>query len=192
MKKAVHITFYTIFLFAVSACEKWKDPNPDPDPRIGERTYCNDPEAVNYNWDFPGVPDSTKCIFPADLFAGTYSFTDSVYNASNEFDSAGSLKTYTIQLVSTSKKKLELAGFCPSNVILFTAERTSYLANADTTLKLDDTTFFFGQPLCRIEDTLTGTISKNRNDSTGKTIFIEWMVVSDTGLNYHKGTAIKQ
>lgn len=192
MKKAVRLILYIVCVISFSACEKWKDPNPDPDPRVAERKYCNDPQAVNYNWDFPGLPDSTVCIYPADLFEGTYSFTDSVYNANNELDTAGSLKVYTIQLIPTSKNKLNLTGFCPSNAIAFTAERTTYRAVADTTLKLNDTTFFYGQPLCRIEDTLTGSVTKQRYDSSGKTIYIEWMVVSDSGVNYHKGTAIKQ
>ena len=192
MKKAASLIFYIVCLAGLSACEKWKDPNPDPDPRIAERKYCNDPQAVNYNWDFPGVADSTVCIYPANLYEGTSSFTDSVYNMGEELDSAASLKVYTLQLIPVSKVKLQLAGFCPANVLLFTAERTTYRAVADTTLKYDDTTFFYGQPLCRIEDTLTGSITKQRYDSTGKTIYIEWMVVSDSGVNYHKGTAIKQ
>lgn len=49
--------FKVFILLALSvsiffSCEKWKDPNPDVDPRITERKYCNDPEAINYNWDF--------------------------------------------------------------------------------------------------------------------------------------------
>src|SRR5690606_23799436 len=119
-------------------------------------------------------------------------FTDSVYNMGEELDTAASQKVYTLQLIPGSKVKLQLAGFCPSNVLLSTAERTTYRAVADTTLKYDDTTFFYGPPLNHIEDTLTGSITKQRYDSTGKTIYIEWMVVSDSGVNYHKGTAIKQ
>src|ERR1043165_5567011 len=62
--------------FAFS-CKKWQDPAPKEDPRL-TRHYCNDPSAVNYNWDFPGKPDNSVCFYPADLFAGTYMFYDTV------------------------------------------------------------------------------------------------------------------
>src|ERR1043165_6289024 len=68
--------------FAFS-CKKWQDPAPKEDPRL-TRPYCNDPEAVNYNWDFPGKPDNSVCFYPSDLFAGTYTFWDTVTHVEKE------------------------------------------------------------------------------------------------------------
>lgn len=192
MKKPHFIFILPLFFMLVVACQKWTDPAPVDDPRIKDRKYCNDPLAVNYNWGFPGVADSTTCVYPADLFKGTYTFTDSVYfNDETTLDSAHSFQTYTLQLSPISKTKFHLSGFC-SNDLVFTAGRSTYQASADTTLKLNDTTYAFGQPLCRIQDTLTGTISKSKTDSTFHSVTIAWKVISDSGINYHKGTAIKQ
>ncbi len=190
--KPLHLTvLITLFICGLLSCEKWKDANPDVDPRITERRYCNDPEAMNYNWDFPGLPDSTLCIYPADNFQGTYSFTDSIYFSDNTLDTNRIFQNYILQLTPTAKNKLLLSGFCTGNNLMFTAERISNNAYADTTLKINDSTYAYGQFFCRMQDTLTGTISKPK-DSLPERIYIEWTVVSDSGVNYHKGTAIKQ
>src|SRR5690606_9184265 len=112
------------------ACKKWTDPEPPQDPKLQERKYCNDPEAVNYNWNFPGVADSSVCIYPADLFAGTYSFTDSIYDGQEFFDSAHSQTTYTLQFIPIDKSRLRTVGFCGiSDSLKFTAERSTYRAS---------------------------------------------------------------
>lgn len=177
----------TVFL----ACKKWTDPEPPQDPKLNERKYCNDPEAMNYNWNFPGVADSSVCIYPADLFEGIYSFTDSVYDGQEIFDSARSQTTYMLEFIAIDKNRLRAIGFCGVNDSLkFTAERSTYRASADTTIFRDDTVKVFGQFFCRSLDTLSGYLTKNRNDST--LINIQLRVVSDTGIYFHKGTAIKQ
>jgi hypothetical protein len=175
---------------AFAACKKWQDPQPVDDPRISSRRFCNDPEAVNYNWDFPGKPDNTLCFYPSDLFKGTFSFKDSIYSATNVFDSAGSQVTYLLQFLPLDKNRFVVIGFCPGDSLHFTAERVTYSAHADTTIQTSDTTFSYGQFFCRQLDTLTGTFTRSRTDSTG--IYIDLKVVSDTGINYHRGTAIKQ
>jgi len=194
MKILNHFTF--IFLGALLlliSCEKWQDSKADSDPRLQDRKYCNDPDAVNFNWGFPGVPDSTKCIFPTDLYAGTYSFTDSIYSSNNLLDTLQSKTTYTLYIIPLSKKQFIVKGFCSSNdSLFFTAGRTTYSASADSTFKFNDTIKVYGQPLCRIADTLSGTIVKNRYDTTNTQLFIDWKVISDTGTFYHRGTAIKQ
>lgn len=172
------------------SCKKWSDPAAPQDPRLTENKYCNDPEAVNYNWNFPGVADNTICFYPADIFKGTYSFTDSVYNSQNVFDSAGSLTTYTLQVIPIGKRQLRILGFCSgSDSLKFTAERATYQASADTTIFLNDTTKVFGQFFCRTLDTLSGYIRKNQNDSLS--LIFDLKVVSDTGINFHKGTAVR-
>lgn len=107
MKILNHFTF--IFLGALLlliSCEKWQDSKADSDPRLQDRKYCNDPDAVNFNWGFPGVPDSTKCIFPTDLYVGTYSFTDSIYSSNNLLDTLQSKTTYTLYIIPLSKNSL--------------------------------------------------------------------------------------
>jgi hypothetical protein len=190
--------FFTILLltitlvFSISSCKKWKDSIATDDPRLHGRKYCNDPEAVNYNWGFPGVPDNSICVFPSDLYKGTYTYTDSIYNSNDVFDSLLSKQTYTIQVIVLSKKRIAIIGFCSNDTLFFTAGRTTYSASADSTLKLNDSTIAFGQPMCRILDTLSGTITKNSLDTTNTKIKFNWTVVSDTSTNYHRGTAVKQ
>jgi len=179
-----------ILLTILTSCEKWKDEKAEDDPRLNDRKYCNDPEAVNYNWGFPGKPDNTVCFYPSDLYEGTYLLTDSVYTQDNVFDSAASLQTYTLELIPISKSRFVIRGFCPTDSLEFTAGRTTFRAIADTTFVAANNKKDFGQPLCRVQDTLTGLIIKNQLDSTQ--LFIDWRVVSDTGVNYHRGTAIKQ
>jgi hypothetical protein len=183
------ITLFTIVIFS---CKKWKDEIATDDPRLHGRKYCNDPQAVNYNWGFPGVPDNTICIFPSDLYKGTYSFTDSIYDYNEVLDSNLSKNIYTLQVFAISKKHLAVTGFCNNDTLFFTAGRTTYSASADSIFKLNDTTKAFGQPFCRILDTLSGTITKDRFDTTNTKIKFNWKVVSDTGTYYHKGTAVKQ
>src|SRR5438132_180001 len=79
-KKIVHKT--AILCVGISlllaACKKYVDEPGKSDPRLS-RKYCNDPEAVNFNRDFPGTADNSVCFFPSDAFKGTYTFTDSIY-----------------------------------------------------------------------------------------------------------------
>jgi hypothetical protein len=179
--------FFVILTLAVAlySCKKWKDEAPTPDDRL-TRPYCNDPEAINYNWDFPGKPDNTTCFFPSDIFSGTFSFTDSVYNGDLQYDT---FYTYNITLTSVSKSKFTVGGFCQGGKALnFTADRF-YKSSADS-LMMPDSTFLKGQIGCRTTDTLSGTILA---DSKGdKTLRINFTILTDTGTAYHMGTAIKQ
>lgn len=185
------LTVVLLLTIVAAGCEKWVDQKAEEDPRINERAYCNDPEAVNFNWNFPGKPDSSTCFYPSDIFKGTYLFVDSVYNGDNIFDSARSTTTYTLTLMPYSHNHFGLIGFCGNEPLKFTAERSTYRANADSTIQISDTTFDYGQYFCRTQDTIAGFIFKDRNDSSSR-LFIEFSVRSDTGLNFHRGTAIKQ
>src|SRR5262245_8926779 len=71
------------FVLLLASCEKWEDTPGKSDPRL-ERKYCNDPEAVNYNRDFPGTADNSVCYYPSDAFSGRYSFIDSIYDEGNK------------------------------------------------------------------------------------------------------------
>ena len=79
------IGFSVVVMLCLSsflACTKWADTQKPSDPRLTQK-YCNDPFAVNYNWGFPGLPDNSTCIFPSDLYVGTYLFHDSIYSIAN-------------------------------------------------------------------------------------------------------------
>jgi hypothetical protein len=168
------------------SCAKWKDPAPVKDPRL-TNPYCNEPSAVNYNWGFPGRPDNTVCFYPSDLFQGNYLFFDSVYlSPSGLFVGADS---FIITITKLSNSKIGVKGFCSSGSQLRLTAGPTYVATVDTTLG-DTTSLNLGQALCRIQDTVSGTISRDRVDST--LLHIALQVVSDTGISVFIGKARKQ
>ncbi len=177
----IKITLIVIALIAFAGCKKYTDEaGPHTDPRF-EKRYCNVPEAVNYNWDFPGTPDVTDavCRYPSDIFKGNFLFTDSIYNAANAFIRQ---EVKNIHITAGSHTQITISGFCASASLPFTANRHLH-ADADTTITN-------GQPLCRDIDTLTGYIFRAVDDSAH--IQFAWQVKSDTGVFFHRGTAVKQ
>lgn len=159
-----------------SACEKWED-KPAQDLGLTNK-YCNIAEAINYNIGFPGVSDSTTCIFPADPFVGSYSFQDSIYtNADTVVTSADFIIT------AKNRSHFSIYNFCSNaNQLSFTADRY-YRAASDSLIGAGL------QLMCRTEDTLSGSIIFNVKD---KSLSVEFKVVSDTGTSIHKGTAYKK
>jgi hypothetical protein len=175
------IALFIIFSCLLFACKKSSTNTPVSDSRL-DRPYCNDPEAVNYNWDFPGTPDNTTCFYPTEVFSSAYSYNDSVYFKDGTFLYANPL---TLHLYPLDKTKLFVTGFCggSNDTLWFTADRY-YRALLDTTI--DN-----GQPLCDIKDTATGTIIQSKTDST--LLQVNFTVVSDSdNVYFHRGTAIKQ
>ena len=192
MKFASLIYVAIILSVSVFSCKKWTDPHSPSDPRIDGRKYCNDPDAVNFNWGFPGTPDSTTCIYPSDIFSGSYVFVDSIYDLNDILDTLNSKTSYTLNVYSINKNKFAVLGFCgPNDSLKFTAERTSFRALADSNIKINDSTLGYGQLFCRMVDTVSGFFTKSQTDSTHQ-IRINLKVVSDTGINFHRGTAYKQ
>ena len=165
------------------SCAKWKDPAPINDPRL-TNPYCNDPAAVNYNWGFPGKPDNSICFYPNSLFVGTYMYYDSVYK-DTLFLGADSFLV-NIFATDTSHTRIFLQGFCGRDMRL--TALPGYQATVDT-LVGDTTTTSAGQNnFCRLQDTLSGIISRDRLDSP-TVLHINFQVASDTGLTVHVGTA---
>jgi hypothetical protein len=163
------------------SCNKYKDAPPKNDPRL-TNPYCNDPLAVNFNVGFPGKPDNTMCFYPTDLFKGVYLFKDTVQR-DTLFISADS---FFITIDRLSKLKISVAGFCSSGDTLLMTAGPTYVATVDTT-EGDTTTVNPGQRFCRVQDTVTGTISRDRVDTT--LLHISLQVVSDTGITTHTGSA---
>ncbi len=176
-----------MLVLVVVSCSKWVDPKPID---LGlTNPYCNDPNAVNYNWGFPGKPDNTVCFYPTDVFKGKYVFIDSIYSESGS--TAGNFlyaKIDTLYFIAISQTKLVATGFCgPTDSMHLTA--VTFTASVDT-LAGDSLTATQGQiTFCRTTDTVNGSIFYNRNDSL---LHVNFQVTSDTGISQHIGKARKQ
>ncbi len=168
-----------VALGGYTACKKTTDPAPVDDDRLN-RPYCNDPEAVNYNWNFPGKPDSTVCYYPSDLFSGNWQYSDSIMSAdgTSVLDSAQYLLTFS----KTGNKSMLMKGLCNTKTLNITAFRAQ-IFSIDTVVAL-------GQYLCDNTDTIAGAGSMYFNEN-GRFSF-SWILNSDTGISYHHGTAVKQ
>lgn len=167
----------------IVSCKKWQDPVSQQNPQIAN-PYCNDPDAVNYNWGFPGKPDNTVCFYASDLFQGTYKLYDTVYDPKSDlFLSADSM---IITVSKIAKKKVSVAGMCIDGQKITFSTQAAYLASSDTTVG-DSLTLHPGQFFCRTQDTVTGTLMRDKVDTS--LIYISLTVVSDTGTTLHVGRA---
>ncbi|GAA4464569.1 hypothetical protein GCM10023093_15160 [Nemorincola caseinilytica] len=180
----ISISFLLLAAIVALSCKKWVDPAPVDDPRI-TNPYCNDPEAVNYNWGFPGKPDNTVCFYPSDVFAGRYKVHDTV-SKDDLFISADSMM---MTIVKLSNRDIRLEGLCPSGTALLATAGAQYNATLDTTVG-DSLTLYPGQFFCRHQDTVTGVLYRDKVDSS--LMYMEFSVRSDTGTTRHKARAIKQ
>ena len=182
---------FILTLFAATtavflSCKKYVDKKATPDPRL-TNPYCNDPNAVNYNWGFPGVPDNSVCFYPTDVFKGVYEFHDSV-----QFKTTGYfVRADTLELTITkgNNTQFTIGGFCASGGLLSLTAGVNFYATFDTTLGRDDSTVRVkGQAYCQITDTVSGSLIKDRlNDSL---LYITFEVAADTGVTtIHSGTA---
>jgi hypothetical protein len=189
----IRIVMRKIYLFiillsvAFAACKKWEDKAGDNDNRLS-RPYCNDPEAANYNVDFPGTPDNSKCYYPYELFVGTYQFADSTFYSNDYLFGQNLNYTFNLRRKDTSKRQLLLSGFCNTD-ISFTADKY-YKAIADSTDHPTDSTKLPGQIICNPADTLSGFMSIINRDSG--IIRVNFAVLTDTGIVYHTGRAIRK
>jgi hypothetical protein len=170
----------------VVSCKKWQDPAPTDDSRL-TNPYCNDPSAVNYNWGFPGKPDNSVCYYPSDLFAGTYSFKDTSYQAAT--DLYLSADSFIIYISKISQTKISIDGMCPSGQKLILTAGATYTATVDTTVG-DSTTLYPGQYFCSEKDTVVGFFVRDKVDSS--LIYVDLYIRTDTGATVRRGRAIKK
>ena len=167
------------------SCAKWKDPAPTTDPRL-TNPYCNDPNAVNYNWGFPGKPDNSICYYPTDLFKGAYMYHDTIYK-NGFFIGADS---FLLNIHALTQTKMSVFGFCGgADSILMTANLL-FSSSVDTLIG-DSITTAEGQMLCVIKDTLSGNMLRDRLDSPA-VLHVIFQVITDTGTVQHSGSAIIQ
>ncbi len=170
-------------IFVLLSCAKYKDPKGFTDPRLTNH-YCNDPLGVNYNWNFPGIPDNTTCFYPTDVFAGKYVFHDSVFLKGTNilFISADS---FILTIRKVNNTKMAVYGFCLNGDSLLMTASPTFVASVDTTE--GDSVTAYGQMFCSQKDTINGTIAQNRIDSV---LTISMQVASDTGATtLHIGSA---
>jgi len=172
---------------AFYACKKYEDPaNAEVDPRLAERGYyCNDPRAVNYNWNFPAVENNAICIYPVDSFTGTWVFHDTVYLQNGDTESVQLKQLVFTATEDTAKTHLAVSGWCGGN--------TPFNVTATKYGRADVDTFPggpFGQYLCAQTDTLNGYFNKNTGDPN--TMKVDFTINNQDGIKYHRGTAVRQ
>lgn len=176
---------------AIGGCKKETGNQKTYDERL-EKPYCNDPDAINYNWDFPGRPDNSTCFYADEVFKGTYELTDSLLNADFIPDTP-SKATFLITISAIDKKHLRMSGYamnsiCTLTSLALTADRY-YKATIDSFfVPPPDSAYLPGMPVCST-DTLSGYISINPKGDTLKLVF---SVQGDTGLYYHQAIGIKK
>jgi hypothetical protein len=177
------IGFSVVVMLCLSsflACTKWADTQKPSDPRLTQK-YCNDPFAVNYNWGFPGLPDNSTCIFPSDLYVGTYLFHDSIYSIANVLVDTNQI---LLRIYKKNINKVAIWGFYNAADSLY----VTVLKNGNGSI--DSLQNMPGQNLPSALDTINGSCFKYVFDTLR--LKINWKINSDTGIYFHKGTAIKQ
>ena len=183
MNKIITILLLLLTGLGVYSCKKYEDKPAVQDPRLSNK-YCNDPSAVNYNWNFPGTPDNSVCFYPTDVFAGVYELHDSIFLKASGLYVFADTVTLTIQ--RNDKTKMAVYGFCSGGESLAMTANLLFSASIDTTV--GDSITFRGQRFCSAGDTVNWTLTKDRiNDSI---IYLNLVVSSDTGvITNHIGTA---
>ncbi|WP_157977153.1 hypothetical protein [Taibaiella helva] len=165
------------------ACSKYKDPPPAvPNDELKNRKYCNDPLAVNFNWGFPGTPDSTICIYPVDSFLGSWALTDTAFLPDGTIKSTQTRNLVFTATEDTLKTHLSATGWCGNTFPFFATANKYRRAVIDTLLEGSP-----GQHICNNTDTLSGSLLLG-ND----TMHIDFAITDAEGTLYHKGTAIRQ
>jgi hypothetical protein len=170
------IASFVAVTLLLTNCKPYKDPAPVD---LGlTNPYCNNPFAVNFNWGFPGKPDNSVCIFPAEAFAGNYKLYDSI-TASTGVSSFNDSSSIT--LIQTNDSTLTLTNHCAGN---------SYVVRATKTLQFYvDSVTALGAPFCN-GDTIAGLARKlNLADSI---ITYTYDLHNNGNQVKHKATLIKQ
>lgn len=167
------------------SCQKDKDPQGQADdPRL-QRPYCNDPQAVNYNWDFPGVPDNSLCFYPTEVFEGRYSFEDTQYYSAEYFPKG--VESYTLELEASDQTRMVLKGFCSSGQGFTLRASRFYRATLDSMVL--DSLSLGGQLFCGTKDTLSGYIQYLEGEPAA--IQVRFRQGTDTNAIFHTGTAYR-
>lgn len=163
----------------LAGCQKWEDKTPPPIDLT--KRYCNVPAAINYNHNFPGIEDNSVCIFPSGPYVGEYAFVDSVFYP--DVDTAVLFPLINFNVSSRNDTQVYVNNFCSGGQQLAFSTNRYYRAVSDSVIAPGK------QLMCRSLDTLSGTMEYRPADSS---IYLEFTVVSDTGITTHKGRAYKK
>lgn len=172
------------------ACKKYTDPPvTGVDPRVKDKGfYCNDPRAVNYNWNFPAIADSSVCIYAIDSFKGNWMFYDTITQVSGDTIGTSIKQLSFTSTEDTARTHMAVTGWCSGT--------TPFYVTANNYGRADVDTFpggAFGQFLCGQTDTLNGYMVKNSDTpSFYNRMKISFTINNASGTTYHSGTAFKQ
>lgn len=184
---AMGIGIVTLYAIACKKAETNTNKNIDL-----SRPYCNDPQAVNYNWGFPGTPDSNICFYPFSVFEGDYTLIDSVFDANYSLDSALTIARI-LHIYKIDRTRLAVIGFCGPNDTLYATATRFYSAYLDSSNAIaPDTGKLDGQIVnwsCNKNDTITGGFTRPSADSLH--LHINFTFATDTGVFYHISTGTK-
>jgi hypothetical protein len=172
----LRITFFALFI-TIHSCKRYVDPAPQNLNLTNK--YCNDPIAVNYNWNFPGLPDNGVCIYPADVFVGNFTFYDSLQDIGTGLYLPND--TLPLQITKMTNSAFLIGGLCPSASFMAKAYR-----NMQFTL---DSNSINGQLFCVVQDTLSGKGSKNFVSDTS--FKFSYTLNTPAGIQKHRGILIK-
>lgn len=182
--KTVLLLTAALAVLIAASCLKVKNPAPvKPNPNLTNH-YCNDPNAINYNWGFPGIPDSSVCIYPVDPFLGKWQLVDSVFHSDSTFNY---VDTQTITFESTDDtlhEHLKITGLCNGGNTFLTATANKY--RQATIDSMDNHTA--GQLFCSPTDTISGEFQFL---FSAKDTMSVRLTVLGSNSGYHKGFAKK-
>ena len=181
--KSVLLVVVAVSVVSVVSCLKPEDLPKAKSPSELENHYCNDPRAENYNRGFPGIPDSSVCVYPVDAFSGQWTLTDSVFKPDSTFDA---VSVQTISFAATEDtllSHLKITGLCSNGAALYATADKYGQATLDS---MDSHNA--GQFLCSAADTATG---KFYFSFSGRGTMLLQLQVIGTQAGFHKGTATK-
>jgi hypothetical protein len=183
VKKAFYLSpagFLLLLMpFFTQNCAKYKDPAPIKIDTFTSH-YCNNNKAVNYNWGFPGIADNSICVFPSDIFKGTYTFYDSLQDANGIFLPTNN---YDLNITKITDSTLFIEGLCANGLQLKAHATKNFRFTLDSTVAQ-------GQLFCANIDTINGfAILQNYGDTS---FVFSYNLYTPTGQQLHKGTVVKK
>lgn len=175
-----------VFMLGFISCDRYEDKTLQDWDDQDNSYYCNQADAINYNWGFPGLINDSICIFPNEVFEGTWYLTDTIFNDTLGIEQIQE-RWVTIDWVAddTISYKLKMMGFCEEDQPLYFDANRFMLANI-----VDDLEDTNGQLYCDLTSSISGNIRKDNIDSD--TLYLQMLQQTNTDLLFTiKGRAIK-
>ncbi len=169
-------------IFAFASCTKGEDTaSPDISDLLTNR-YCNNPNAVNYNWNFPGIEDNATCFFSYYFYEGDWIFIDTIRRSDS---SIVGVETYYLNfekiIPDTSESLMAMSGWCSSASLIIHVDRF-YFARTDS---FDNNGGW--QKMCSNSDSIFVQMRKDIVDTTALDINIQEVKNNETFFHRGKG-----